>query len=77
MVSAITLRKLVQTAGASSGIGLLAACAVAAAQQSAALPIEPSTVKRRGSGLRGYDPERAFDGFTLLSRSRRPTRRSI
>jgi hypothetical protein len=68
MVSAITRRKLVQTAGASSGIGMLAASAgVPAAQQSAAPPIEPSAVKRRGSGLRGYDPERAFSGFTLFS----------
>jgi len=29
--------------------------------------IEPSTIRRRGVGLRGYDPERAFTGFTLFS----------
>jgi hypothetical protein len=29
--------------------------------------IEPLTIRRCGVGLRGYDPERAFPGFTLLS----------
>src|SRR5215510_9172900 len=29
--------------------------------------IEPLTIRRRGVGLRGYDPERAFTGFTLFS----------
>src|SRR5215831_13820142 len=31
--------------------------------------IEPLTIRRRGVGLRGYDPERAFTGFTLFSPS--------
>ena len=42
-----------------------------AAGQSPATPastrIEPVTVKRRGAGLRGYDPDRTFAGFTLFS----------
>jgi hypothetical protein len=76
MVTAMTRRKLIQTAGASGGIGTLAAATSAvaaetAAQQSSARPpvplVEPSTIKRRGTGLRGYDPERAFSGFTLFS----------
>jgi hypothetical protein len=29
--------------------------------------IEPVTIKRRGVGLRGHDPDRAFAGFTLFS----------
>jgi hypothetical protein len=42
-----------------------------AAAQSPATPpaarVEPATVKRRGVGLRGHDPDRAFAGFTLFS----------
>ena len=42
-----------------------------AAAQSPATPaaprIEPATIKRRGVGLRGHDPDRAFAGFTLFS----------
>lgn len=37
--------------------------------------IEPSTIKRRGVGLRGYDPARAFPGFTLFAPNRSPERR--
>jgi len=48
-----------------------AVAAETAAQQSPAhspvAPIEPSTIKRRGTGLRGYDSARAFGGFTLFS----------
>src|SRR5690349_9123409 len=29
--------------------------------------IEPVTTKRRGTGLRGHDPDRALQGFTLFS----------
>lgn len=29
--------------------------------------IEPNPIKRRGVGFRGYDPERAFPGFTLFA----------
>jgi outer membrane protein assembly factor BamB len=32
-------------------------------------PIEPNTVKRRGTGLRAYDPDRAYHGFTLFAPS--------
>jgi hypothetical protein len=31
--------------------------------------IEPNTIKRRGVGFRGYDPDRAFPGFTLFAPS--------
>lgn len=44
--------------------------AVAMAQEAAVSstpPIERLTIKRRGVGLRGYDRERAFAGFTLFS----------
>jgi hypothetical protein len=46
--------------------------ATAAFAQQGAIPlsrprIEPFTIKRRGVGLRGYDPDRAFAGFTLFS----------
>jgi hypothetical protein len=29
--------------------------------------IEPLAIKRRSVGFRGYDPARAFAGFTLLA----------
>jgi hypothetical protein len=32
--------------------------------------VEPNTIKRRGVGLRGYDPERASPGFTLFTTAR-------
>ena len=41
-----------------------------AAEQTPVAPkqstIEPLTIRRRGVGLRGYDPKRAFTGFTLF-----------
>jgi hypothetical protein len=55
---------------ASAGFGISAASGSGEAlgQQSAAPPrIEPITIKRRGTGLRGHDPDRAFAGFTLFS----------
>src|ERR1043166_2576267 len=63
MATAITRRNIVQTVGASTGIGMLAASvATTIAQQTAAAPspspIETTTVKRRGTGLRGHDPDR-------------------
>jgi hypothetical protein len=30
-------------------------------------PFEQNTIKRRGGGLRVYDPDRAFPGFTLFA----------
>ena len=42
-----------------------------AAQEAPVSPSEPTierlTIRRRGVGLRGYDPKRAFTGFTLFS----------
>lgn len=29
--------------------------------------IDPNTIRRRGVGFRGYDPQRAFLGFTLFA----------
>src|SRR5947207_3693397 len=69
-----TRRNLVQLAGAAaSGIlgtkmsGLAIATAQEASVSSAQPPIERLTIRRRGVGLRGYDRERAFAGFTLFS----------
>ena len=56
---------LSMTAGAAATGG-----AGPAVGQSRATPsprIERVTVKRRGVGLRGHDPDRAFAGFTLFS----------
>jgi hypothetical protein len=72
-----TRRNLVQFAGAAAS-GLLgakmsgfaiatAAPAAPEASVSSAPPLERLTIRRRGVGLRGYDPERAFAGFTLFS----------
>jgi hypothetical protein len=70
-----TRRNLVQLAGAAAS-GLLGAkmfgfaiatAASEASVSSAPPPIERLTIRRRGVGLRGYDPERAFAGFTLFS----------
>ena len=70
-----TRRNLVQLAGAAAS-GLLGAkmsgFAIATAAQDASAssaqpPLERLTIRRRGVGLRGYDPERAFAGFTLFS----------
>jgi hypothetical protein len=70
-----TRRNLVQHAGAAAS-GILGAnmsgVAIAAAAQegsvSSAQPaIERFTIRRRGVGLRGYDPEHAFAGFTLFT----------
>src|SRR5215831_3600110 len=54
------------TAGAAAIGGAGGSTAQSPATPSAS-PIEPTTIKRRGVGLRGHDPERAFAGFTLFS----------
>src|SRR6516165_712690 len=54
------------TAGAGAVGGSGSASGQSAATPSAA-PIEPATIKRRGVGLRGCDPDRTFAGFTLFS----------
>jgi hypothetical protein len=72
----LTRRGLIQAAGISGGLGALGATAggisgAALAQPAAdsAVPagIEPNTIKRRGVGLRGYDPDRTSPGFTLFT----------
>ena len=72
----ITRRDIVRAAGASGGL-LAAAGGQALAQQSpgpAPSNIESTTIKRRGTGLRGYDPARAFPGFTLFAPSAQTNR---
>jgi hypothetical protein len=71
----ITRRGLIRLAGASGGLGALAATSKfsgdAVAQPAAGSPaqegIEPITIKRRGVGLHGYDQARAFPGLTLFA----------
>ncbi len=73
----ITRRGLIRFAGAAGGLGALAGspglAGGAAAQPAASAPaaegIEPITTKRRGVGFHGYDPGRAFPGFTLFAPS--------
>jgi hypothetical protein len=74
MTTTITRRELIRVAGVSGGLGVLGTSGLATealAQQAAVPPaptgIEPSTIKRRGVGFRGYDPDRAFAGFTLFT----------
>jgi hypothetical protein len=68
-----TRRNLLCITAGAAGLGSYAAggSAEAVGQQSATPPasprIEPVTIKRRGVGLRGHDPDRAFAGFTLFS----------
>jgi len=66
-----TRRELIQKGGLSVGAGLLGTSGAAVAQQttgvSAAAGIEPLAIKRRSVGFRGYDPARAFAGFTLFA----------
>ena len=39
--------------------------------------IEPNTIKRRGVGLRAYDPDRAFNGFTLFAPDGKPDGKAV
>jgi hypothetical protein len=70
-----TRRGLIRAVGASGGLGILAAAGAGSqlpAQQNSGSDqagIEPVTIKRRGVGLRGYDPDRASPGFTLFAPS--------
>lgn len=55
-------------AGSAAGLALGSAPAQAQAPSQQLLrTIEPNTMKRRGTGLRGYDPQRAAPGFTLFA----------
>src|SRR5690349_14082234 len=70
MSNAITRRDLVRAAGLTGGLGVLGGGAsglVTETLAEEAATIEPLTIKRRGVGLRGYDQDRAFTGFTLFS----------
>src|SRR5262245_8879004 len=76
MNSAVTRRNFVRAAGLSGGLGALeagmSALTTETLAQQGAVPlarteIESITIKRRGVGFRGYDPDRAFPGFTLFT----------
>src|SRR6516225_2836449 len=75
METKIRRRGLIRLAGISGGLGALGGifgvAGNAVAQPAAGSPaqekIEPNTIKRRGVGFRGYDPDRAFPGFTLFA----------
>jgi hypothetical protein len=65
-----TRRDFIRTGATSVGLGALGASdalAQAAANPAAPEGIEPLTIRRRGTGFRGYDPARAFPGFTLFA----------
>jgi len=77
MKTKIPRRGLIRLAGVSGSIGALSATfgitGNAAAQTTVGSAvhrgIEPNTIKRRGVGFRGYDPDRASPGFTLFAPS--------
>jgi hypothetical protein len=67
-------RDFIQSIGISGGLGALWPAMSGLAMEALAQPaaparagIEPITIKRRGVGLRDYDPDRAFPGFTLFA----------
>src|ERR671923_1504651 len=73
MMQDLPRRRLLQLGGGLAA-GLLTVGGIARAQSpspvgvpSAAPSIEPNTIKRRGTGLRGYDAQRAAPGFTLFT----------
>ena len=66
MAETTTRRDLICAVGTTGGYGVIA-MGVSGDARAASAPIEPITIKRRGVGLRGHDPERAFAGFTLFS----------
>jgi hypothetical protein len=77
MKSKMRRRGLIRSAGILGGLGALGGtfriAGNAVAQPAAGSPaqggIEPNAIKRRGVGFRGYDPDRAFHGFTLFAPS--------
>ena len=52
-------------AGSAAAIAILQPASPARAD----IGMEPNAIKRRGVGLRGYDPARSFQGFTLFAPS--------
>jgi hypothetical protein len=82
MTRTITRRHLIRAAGVSGGLGALGltpsvlgsdASAQPAAGSPAPIGIEQSTVRRRGVGLRGHDPARAFNGYMLIAPNTQPS----
>jgi hypothetical protein len=70
-MASMTRRQLFQTAGVGLSAGAVAQPAAAETPQAASGPatsgIDPLTIRRRGTGLRGWDKARAFRGFTLFT----------
>jgi hypothetical protein len=82
MTMTITRRNLVRVTGAAGGLGVLGLgpsgrvtelSAQPAAGSSSPVGIEPNTIRRRGVGFRGYDPARAFAGYTLIAPNSQPS----
>jgi len=75
MKTKVRRRGFIRLAGMSSVLGVLGGvfgvAGKSGAQPAAGSPaqrgIELNTIKRRGIGLRGYDPDRASPGFTLFA----------
>ena len=78
MIDKIERRDFIRSIAVSGALGVLGPAssglpmnALAQPAEPARAGIDPMTIKRRGVGLRGYDPDRAFRGFTHCPR---PTR---
>src|SRR6478672_10694875 len=74
-VSRMSRRQFVRAFGAGVLAGGGAVAAASRTQGLAALvptTIDPNTIRRRGVGFRGYDPERASPGFTLFAPTTEP-----
>src|SRR5262245_3659616 len=65
-MSNVTRRNMLHAAaGSAAAIAMLQPASPARAD----IGMEPNAIKRRGVGLRGYDPARSFQGFTLFAPS--------
>jgi hypothetical protein len=62
-----TRRNLLFVTGSAAALGGSGGAADQLCATPASSRIEPVTIKRRGVGLRGHDPDHAFTGFTLFA----------
>ena len=74
MIDKIERRDFIRSIAVSGTLGVLGPASSGLTMNALAQPagpaqtgIDPTTIKRRGVGLRGYDPDRAFPGFTLFA----------
>ena len=74
MIDKIERRDFIRSIAVSGTLGVLGPASSGLTMNALAQPagpaqtgIDPMTIKRRGVGLRGYDPDRAFPGFTLFA----------